>query len=95
MDPKRRQQQELQNKLDQLNASLQDARTQIDRLQGEIASLEWERPDQYIYWKGKFLKLMEYLWKKLLELWDWVKVKFWRWWTGRQTHLTYPEGRHI
>ena len=61
----------------------------IDQLEKDIAHLEWERPYQYIYWKGRFLDLCAYVLHKMIQAWEWVKLQFLKWREKRRTDPLY------
>lgn len=87
--PKEDKHSELRAKSDELQHELSQARCYIDQLERDIAHLEWERPDQYIYWKGRFLDLCAYVLRKMIQAWEWVKLQFLKWREKRRTHPLY------
>ena len=89
LDPKETQHHELQACSDQLRRDLSRASSQISQLEKEVAYLEWERPDRYIYWKGQFLDLVYYALGKMLHLIEMAKQAFLKWRERRKTHPLY------
>ena len=85
IDPKDEQHKELKVKAEQLKSELKHAKTHIDQLEKEVANLEWERPDEYIYWKSRFLDCLYYI----RACWEIVKDVFVRWKERRRTHPLY------
>lgn len=89
LDPKETQHNELQVQSDKLLHELSRARSQIRQLEKDVAYLEWERPDRYIYWRGRFLELVHYALGKMLHLIEMAKQAFWKWREKRKTHPLY------
>lgn len=89
LDPKEAQYRELQAQSEQLHLELSQVRSQLRELEKDIAMLEWERPDWYIYWKGRCIDFMRFVLEKVLQLFEMVKGVFWRWWERRKTHPLY------
>ncbi|KAL7543225.1 hypothetical protein ACHAXR_012530 [Thalassiosira sp. AJA248-18] len=89
IDPKEAQYDEQKAKNDELNYELSLARSQIQQLEKDVASLEWDRPDRYIYWKGRFLAFICYVLGKINQLWGGVKKVFLDWRDRRKTHPLY------
>ena len=85
IDPKDEQHKELKVKAEQLKSELKQAKAHIDQLEKEVATLEWERPDQYIYWKGRFLDCIYYI----RACWEIIKDALVRWKERRRTHPLY------
>ena len=87
--PKEAQRKELQAKSDQLQHELSEASDRIRQLQEDVAILEWERPDRYIYWKGRLLEFIRYILDKMIQFWRLAKQAFLKWWNRRRTHPLY------
>lgn len=88
IDPKEEKLEELKVKAEQLKSELKQAKAHIEHLEKEVATLEWERPDQYIYWKGRFLDCIYYI-AQVRACWEIVKDAFERWKERRRTHPLY------
>lgn len=77
---------ELQDHSERLHFKLSEARKDVEQLENEVAFLEKERPDQYIYWKGQILEILRRLLNKIIQWLDIAKRVF-RWlWEKRRTH---------
>lgn len=77
---------ELQAHSERLHFKLSEARKDVEQLENEVACLEKERPDQYIYWKGRILEIVRRLLNKIIQWLDIAKRVF-RWlWEKRKTH---------
>jgi hypothetical protein len=80
---------DLRARYDELRYGLDQASGRINQLEKDIASLEWERPDQYLHWKAQFLALIRRLLDKVAKLRETLKREFWKWWERRKTHPIY------
>ena len=59
----------LQDQSLQLRSELSKKRQRVEQLEKSILSLEWERPDRYIYWKQQFLAFLCFVREKFRHLW--------------------------
>ena len=89
VEPKTNQRDELQQRSNQLQSDILSAQGRIQRLQNDIARLEVERPDGYIYWKRHIMTVLTFVANKLLLLWSFVKNTFLAWRDRRQTYPLY------
>ena len=89
LDPKEAQRQELQSQSDALHKELTDARDQIRTLEEEVANLEWERPDRYLYWKRRFVKMARSMRDRIMNWLEEAWQAFRRWRDRRRTHPLY------
>ena len=89
LDPKEAQHRELKTHNENLHHQLSQARREVQRLEKEVSHLEWERPDWYIKWKGKFVGFICYVLGKLGGLFGRVKEAFWNWRERKKTHPLY------
>jgi hypothetical protein len=89
IEPKTNQRDELQQRSNQLQSDIFSAQGRIQRLQNDIARLEVERPDGYIYWKRHIMTVLTFVANKLLLLWSFVKNTFLAWRDRRQTYPLY------
>ncbi|KAL7548424.1 hypothetical protein ACHAWF_011714 [Thalassiosira exigua] len=55
LEPMEARHEELRTRSDRLQDELSQARRQVQTLERDVADLEWERPDGYILWKGRFV----------------------------------------
>jgi len=84
--PKEAQHREIQAHSERLHHELSQARKYMEQLENEVATLERERPNQYIYWKGRFVEIMHRVMKKIMNWLDKSK-RVCRWlWEKRKTH---------
>jgi len=88
IDPKEEKLEELKVKEEQLKSELKQA-TQNEHLEKEVATLEWERPDQYIYWKSRLRDCIYSILAQMRVCWEIVKDAFVRWKERRRTHPLY------
>ncbi|KAL3803873.1 hypothetical protein HJC23_004035 [Cyclotella cryptica] len=89
IDPKTHQHEELQRKSTALQRNIRLAKERIQQLESEIEKLEFERPDDYIYLKGRVTDVVLYVFDKIIQLWDTIKNVFVAWWNRRQTYPLY------
>ena len=89
IDPKEEKLEELKVKAEQLKSELKQAKAHIEHLEKEVATLEWERPDQYIYWKSRLLDCIQDLVAQVRTCWEMMKDAFVRWKERRRTHPLY------
>ena len=80
---------ELRAENGRLRDELSRARGGAEGLEREVADLEWERPDRYIRWKGKFLALVGYVLGRSMRLLRRAWREFQRWRERRRTHPLY------
>lgn len=84
--PKEAQHRQLQAESERLQYELSQARKHIEELENEVATLERERPNQYIYWKRQFLEIMHRVLTKIMKWLENAK-RVCRWlWEKRRTH---------
>jgi hypothetical protein len=88
IDPKSKQRDDLLEKSNELQNDIAAAQRKIQQLEREIATLQEERPDDYIYYKGRAMIVVRYVLKLLWSLWSRAKqaVLAWR---ERRTHPLY------
>ena len=89
IDPKDEKLEELKVKAEQLKSELKQAKAHIEHLEKEVATLEWERPDQFIYWKGRFLDCIHNTVTQMRVCWEIIKDALVRWKERRRTHPQY------
>lgn len=87
--PKETQRRELQSQNAKLHNELSQAKEQIRKLEKDVAYLEWERPDRYIYWKGRIVALGRQIFAKLRQCWEALKEMILNWRERRKTHPLY------
>jgi len=87
--PKTNTRDELHLKSTKLQNDIIAAQTQIQQLESEIAQLQEERPDDYIYWKGRVMTVIEFVLKKIKQLWQRAKRAYIAWREKRKTHPLY------
>ena len=87
--PKEAQRRQLQAKSEQLYHELSEARSQIQQLEKDVASLKWERPDEYIRIKARVLEVVHYVVAKMKQFWNMLKNAVLRWYERRKTHPLY------
>ena len=84
--PKEAQRRELQAQSERLHYDLSEARRHVEQLENDVANMERERPNQYIYWKGRLLEIIHHVSNKIMKLIENAKKVF-RWlWEKRRTH---------
>ena len=87
--PKTNTRDELHLKSTKLQNDIIAAQRQIQQLESEIAQLQEERPDDYIYWKGRVMTVIEFVLKKIKQLWQRAKRVYIAWREKRKTHPLY------
>ena len=87
--PKESQHSQLQAQNDKLHHELSDAKNRIRQLEKGVSTLVFERPDRYIYWKGRSKEFICYVLGKLNRVWEMIKGAFGRWRERRKTHPLY------
>jgi predicted RNase H-like nuclease (RuvC/YqgF family) len=84
--PMEAQHRNLQAESNRLQTELTQARRDMEQLENEVANLVKERPDQYIHWKRRFLKVMHHARNKFQQWLENAK-RVCRWlWEKRRTH---------
>jgi len=89
LDPKELQHNELRVQSDELQHELLQTRRKMQQLEKDVAYFEWERPDRYIYWKRRFVGVVNYVLGKLIWLFGLAKQTMRKWWNRRKTHPLY------
>ena len=89
IEPKEERLAQLKVEREQLKSKLKQAKTHIDQLEKEVATLEWERADQYIYWKSRLLHCIHNTLAQVRACWEIVKDALVRWKERRRTHPLY------
>ena len=59
---------ELQARSNELGCDLTQARAHLKDLEKEVASLKWERPDEYLQFKSDFLSFIRRVWERLVAM---------------------------
>lgn len=80
---------ELQATSVKLQFKLTQAKSRIEQLEKAIAELEWERPDRYIYWKGRLNDFVHHVREKITMWCEITKQSFYRWHERRRTYPRY------
>ena len=88
IDPKTRQHDELYNKSNTLQSDIAAGHAQIQLLENQIAQFQEERPDDYIYWKGRVMIIVRFVRDKSIALRRRAKTVFEEW-QRRRTHPIY------
>ena len=65
------------------------AQRQIQQLESSIEEMKGERPDDYIYWKGRVMTVTMSVLKKLNQLWQRAKEVYLESRERRKTHPLY------
>jgi hypothetical protein len=84
--PKEAQHRELQAQSERLHSELSQAMKDMEQLENEVANLEKERPDKYIYLKGLIQEIMHRVMNKSMQWSDILKRVCQRLWAKRRTH---------
>ncbi len=80
---------DLRARSDALRYGLTQASVHIQVLEKDVATLEWERPDQYLRWRAQLLTFIRRVLDSVVQLLDTLKHEFWKWWERRKTHPIY------
>ncbi|KAL7496497.1 hypothetical protein ACHAWT_004718 [Skeletonema menzelii] len=83
---KSNQRDELQANANELREKLNNTTNCIRELEKDIAALVWERPDEYIRRKERFVELVKKLSDKIVFYWRLAKNIVLKWWNDRKTH---------
>lgn len=89
IDPKIVQRDELHQTSNKLQSDISAAQMRIQQLEKEIAQLQAERPNDYIYYKGRVMTVLGYLVDTMVKIWRRVKQAISAWRERRQTHPLY------
>lgn len=86
---KSNQRDELQIKAEEIREELNNATNCISELEKDIAALVWERPDEYIRRKERFVELVKFASDKIVFYWRLTKDAALKWWNDHKTHPEY------
>ena len=89
IDAKTNQREDLQVNANELHEQLNNTTHCIGELEKDIAALEWERPDEYIRRKERFLELVKFASDKIVFYWRLTKDAVLKWWENHKTHPEY------